>query len=59
MVSVEKTQKTIKLAPTSRRDLYMLGGGMLSAWQTRAEVEVEVGEKVACGGRRRTPTWQR
>ena len=32
----------IKPAAKSRRDLYMLGGDMLSAFQRKTEIEVEV-----------------
>ena len=42
-MKAEKTQKMIKPAAKSRRDLYMLGG-MMNAFQrqTKDEVEVEV-----------------
>ena len=44
IVRAEKTQKMIKPAAKSRKDLYMLGGGILSALQrqTKDEAEVEV-----------------
>lgn len=45
-VRAEKLEKIIKPAAKSRRDLYMLGGDMLSAFQKKVEVEVEV-ERIA------------
>ena len=41
-MSAEKTQKIIKPAAKSRRDLHMLGGDMLSTFQRKTEVGVEV-----------------